>query len=272
MKGWLIYNKKGYERNGWFANELIKYLGCRLIIAEELEFGVNNGVYFKYRGEDILPPPYAVQRSVYPILSSTLELGGTRVFNSSRVCEICNDKRKTHLFATRLNIPTLRTAFSAGDFLSSPFLPSVVKGASGHGGNEVFYAEDKAQLEKALSNIKDKGLLFQTMATDVGIDKRVYILGGKVLATVKRQAREGFKSNFSLGGEAFLSDLSPKEKEIADKLVAHLKPDFVGVDFIYNEGEPYLNEVEDIVGTRMLYSLTDINSAKVYAEYILDNI
>jgi len=49
-------------------------------------------------------------------------------------------------------------------------------------------------------------------------------------------------------------------------------PDFVGIDFIFSDGKPYLNEIEDVVGTRMLYKLTDLDPAKMYIEYIADRV
>lgn len=274
MTGWLIYDKKGYERNKWFAGELVKYLACRLIIAEELEFGIDGGCYFKYRGEAVTRPDYAVQRSIYPLLSMALEQSGVRVFNSVGVCEICNDKRRTHLLAAQLGIPTTKTAFSDKKFLSVPQtdMPFVLKSANGHGGSEVFMVNDKAELDTALNSIYSDGVLFQKPVSQLGVDKRVYVLGGSVLAAVERRAKEGFKSNFSLGGSAVLSSVTANEEQIISKMVNAIKPDFVGIDFIYDNGQSVLNEVEDIVGTRMLYELTDIDAAKRYAEYIIKQI
>lgn len=272
MTGWLIYDKKGYERNKWFAGELVKHLSCRLIIAEELEFGVDGGCYFKYRGELAARPDYAVQRSIYPLLSKALEQSGARVFNNADVCEICNDKRRTQLLAAQLGIPTAKTAFSDKKFLNVPWadMPLVLKAADGHGGSEVFMISDKAELDinGALNGICGNGVLFQKPVSQLGVDKRVYVLGGSVLAAVERRAKEGFKSNFSLGGSAALSSVAANEEEIINKVVNAIKPDFVGIDFIYDNGRPVLNEVEDVVGTRMLYELTDIDAAKRYAEYI----
>jgi glutathione synthase/RimK-type ligase-like ATP-grasp enzyme len=45
-------------------------------------------------------------------------------------------------------------------------------------------------------------------------------------------------------------------------------PDFIGVDFVFGDGNVYLNEIEDVVGTRMLYSLTELDPARMYMEYI----
>ena len=44
-------------------------------------------------------------------------------------------------------------------------------------------------------------------------------------------------------------------------------PDFVGIDFLADK-ELIFNEVEDVVGTRMLYETTDKDAARLYSEYI----
>ena len=103
---------------------------------------------------------------------------------------------------------------------------------------------------------------------DRGRDKRVYLLGGKVLACVERHSQRDFRSNFSLGGSAEPADVSDAELRAVRLINGELKPDFVGVDFIYKDGVPLLNEVEDIVGTRMLYELTYIDAVGEYAKYI----
>lgn len=269
MTGWLIYDENGYDRNRWFADRLAQHLGCRTIIVQRLEFGVENGIYYKYEGKLIKRPDYAVQRSIYPLLSQTLEWDGVRVFNSAGVCEICNDKRKTHLLACKLGIPTAKTAFSDKKLINIPQMPFVLKSAAGHGGSEVFMVQNEQQFRYAVDFINEDGILFQRPVSDAGIDKRVYVMGDKILASVERRAKNGFKSNFSLGGSAELSEVSAEEREIVFKMINKLRPDFVGIDFIYDEGRPFLNEVEDIVGTRMLYELTDIDSAENYAQYIL---
>ena len=51
------------------------------------------------------------------------------------------------------------------------------------------------------------------------------------------------------------------------KIIENLEIDFAGIDFIYDEGRPILNEIEDIVGCRMLYKF-NINAAEKYVNYI----
>ena len=48
--------------------------------------------------------------------------------------------------------------------------------------------------------------------------------------------------------------------------------DYAGIDLIYDNGKPVLNEIEDVVGSRMLYNHTDIDTAKLYIKYIKDTL
>lgn len=273
MTGWVIYDKAGYRRNKWFAEKLTEELGkdCRLIIADHLHFGVDGGFFFYYMGERIKAPDYAVQRSIYPVLSDTLEGAGVRVFNSARVSRVCNDKRLTLLLGVSLDLACPRTTFADTAITDFNNFPSVLKSASGHGGQQVFMINSDMEYENAIENFDSRDILFQE-PVDFGRDKRVYLLGGKILACVERHSDSDFRSNFSLGGSATLADVSEEEMK-AVKLIYHsLTPDFVGVDFIYRNGMPLLNEVEDVVGTRMLYELTDIDAVDEYAKYIKGSI
>ena len=101
---------------------------------------------------------------------------------------------------------------------------------------------------------------------------RVYVLGAEILAAVKRTSDTDFRSNFSLGGKAQITEVPDEVKEIIYRVAGDLECDFVGIDFIRHEGEWVLNEIEDVVGTRMLYSLTDIDAARVYMEYIINKM
>ena len=53
------------------------------------------------------------------------------------------------------------------------------------------------------------------------------------------------------------------------RLMQALPMDYAGIDFMFSGGKPVFNEIEDVVGARMLYSLTDIDIADRHAAYIL---
>jgi glutathione synthase/RimK-type ligase-like ATP-grasp enzyme len=98
------------------------------------------------------------------------------------------------------------------------------------------------------------------------------MLGGEILSAAKRTSTSDFRSNFSLGGKAEIVSVPDEVKDVLRTVNTHLGCDFVGVDFIRHDGRWILNEIEDMVGTRMLYSLTDIDAAKEYVEYIIKKV
>ena len=59
---------------------------------------------------------------------------------------------------------------------------------------------------------------------------------------------------------------------VLNRIVEEFDFGLVGIDFIYDEGRPVFNEIEDVVGARMLYSLTDIDIADRYLEFILERL
>ncbi len=274
----LVYDKAGRERNGWFIDELTLKLSShgvnvRLAIAEETFFCIKNGkTCVCEKNGVVLKPDIAVVRTISPLISHHLEQIGVKVFNSAYVSEICNDKRASHLLASSLEIPTLDTVFCDKRRFESNGVryPCVVKSASGHGGNEVFLVSCAEELEACMDRIQQNEFLIQELASDVGRDIRVYVLGGKTLAMMKRSSESDFRSNFSLGGHAERA-YEARLGEYAEKIAEHIKADFIGVDFIFHHGKPYLNELEDAVGTRMLYSLTDIDVCELYAKHIVNS-
>ena len=53
------------------------------------------------------------------------------------------------------------------------------------------------------------------------------------------------------------------------KVINLFSIDYAGIDFLINENnELIFNEIEDSVGARALYELTDINIASLYIEHI----
>ena len=57
-------------------------------------------------------------------------------------------------------------------------------------------------------------------------------------------------------------------EEIVERVCRRLGSDLVGVDFVFLDGRPLLNEIEDAVGCRMLYSLTDLDPARLLMERV----
>lgn len=282
MTGWLIYDKEGAKRNTWFINEVIGYVKKRgavikLMIAQKLVLSVSDsGFCVIYENQKQEKPDFVLNRTIFPFLSRYFEKNGVDVFNCADVSEICNDKRKTHLYLMNKNIPMMETRFFDRRFFecgsSDEFYPCVVKPANGHGGNGVFIVNNYKELNKIVKSYETDEFLLQKIASEKGCDLRVYIIANKITAAVIRKSENDFRSNFSLGGSVSLYSLSESEEKTVKSVMSHFDLAYAGIDFVFDSGEMKLNEIEDVVGARMLYKTCDIAAHELYVDYILNKI
>ncbi len=292
MIGWLLYSEKDVEKNkgyiGFYKEEGIKLnIEIELIIVERLEFGVrNNEHYMLYENVPTIKPDFVISRTIYPLLTKQIESMGIPVFNNSFVSEICNDKAKTYQYVAKLGIKMVDSAFYKGDrihdILSNIEKPTVIKAVAGHGGSQVFLIDkcsndnDSTYVEQnknVIELLERSDFVVQPLTGSKNEDLRVYVIGKKIIAAILRRAKSGFKSNFSLGGEVMLYPLNEEEINIIERIIDIFDFDMVGIDFIIGDnGELIFNEIEDVVGARMLYQCTDINLVAMYLEYILEKL
>ena len=264
VKGILVYTSADAEYNKWFIDHIIEEgrkcnLDIRLVLSDKEEIPDN-----KYS--------FAIVRNRDSKLCKRLEDSNIRCFNSSYVVNIGNDKWEMYKDFNSAGIPVMYTQKTK---LPYPF---VMKPVNGHGGENVYLIKNADEYESVISNIPDDrqgDLIYQVIATEKGRDIRVYVVGGTILTAMERIAvdtEKDFRSNYSLNGNAKEHALTDEELKLAAKVADHIKADFVGIDLIYNNGKPVVNEIEDAVGTRMLYSLTDIDPVREFVAHIADII
>lgn len=278
LKGWILYNREDAKRNeGYiqFHKEEGEKLGIEieLLYIEEIEFGVQfDEWYVLYEGNEVEKPDFAIVRMNYPLLSRQLELMDVPVFNSSFVASICNDKAQTYQYVAKTGIQMVDSKFVHKKFLLSQLnttkRPYVVKSVSGHGGQQVFLVEEGMELTSIYEKLDDH-VVIQPLASRRKQDLRVYVIGNEIVAAVLRTGQDGFKSNFSLGGKAELYTLEDDEKEIVEKIIDLFDFGLAGIDFIIGDNGAFIfNEIEDVVGSRMLYNCSKINIVERYLSYI----
>lgn len=250
---WILYDRDDLMVNGFFAGRL-------------LESASDLGMCSRIVTTDDIPnetPDAVINRSRHWRLAESFEKRGSIVFNGSEVSRICNDKLETYRMADSVGIPHLPVSIPGGDLPPGP--PWVVKSRTGHGGSEVFEADSVDDLEEICGSTDSP--LIQTFGTP-GRDMRVYVLGGSILSAVMRSNDTDFRANYKLGGRAEICDIPEEAEEIVERVCDRLHPDFVGIDFVFDGGKAVLNEIEDAVGTRMLYSLTSLDAAALLAGHV----
>ncbi len=302
MVAWIIYFRDAAIYNKKYIHFYIEEgakldIEVKLILVEDLEFGVKNSIWFmRYKHKEIEKPDFVINRAIYPLLSKQFECMGIRVFNNSYVSEICNDKARTYQYLAQTGIKMVDSSFyrncQVKEVLSKVDESTVIKAVEGHGGRQVFLVEPSEVLEyepdsesdddmENSISIKNKNDIMNGLeCSDVVVqpligrkhqDLRVYVIGKEIVAAVLRTAREGFKSNFSLGGEVRLYQLSEDEVAIVNIIMKQFEFGLVGIDFIIgDEGELIFNEIEDVVGARMLYQCSEINLVERYLKFIMN--
>lgn len=271
MTGWILYKKEDACKNRGYID---------LFTAKAKEYDINLAcIYLEDLVFDHLStarelPDFVINRSRSADAAAFFETKNCRVFNPSVVSRICNHKMLTYQFMQKHQIPIMETVYTQEDAASLGF-PIVVKPACGHGGDMVSLVKDVKELKNIICQIHEKygsdsDIVYQKCASDTARDLRVYILNKKVLACMLRQGvnHSDIRSNYSLGGQATFVTLNDEEEAYVMQIVNLLPFDCVGIDFIYHNGHPVFNEIEDAVGARMLYANTDIDLVSDYMKYI----
>lgn len=210
-------------------------------------------------------PAFVINRTRDWRLADWFEKSGIRVYNSSLVAKLGNDKLAAYDYMEQKGIPVMPYLRHTDKTL--PWYPAVVKACQGHGGTQVDWISDEAawQKWKQLACKTEEAYVVQQAVSDIGKDVRVYIVGNRIAACVLRTSRTDFRSNYCLGGEVSLYTLSQAERELVKKTVDGLPIGMAGIDFIFHHGKMIFNEIEDVAGARGLYALSDYD---IIDEYI----
>lgn len=279
MKAWLIYHKKDAMENhsyiDWFIEEANKQqVDLKLIYRETLQIGIKKNKPVIYVDEKYCPKPdFVIIRVMEPTLQLQFEAMTIPTFNDSYVAQICNHKSLTYLEMSNLNIPIVPTYFLTKQALSKEpplSFPFVVKEATGRGGQQVFLIKNKSQWEQASEKLYTNDILVQsTEGIHLGKDVRVFVIGTEIVAAVLRENDHDFRANFKLGGKASLFHLTPDMQKMIHNIINHFEFGLVGIDFLlHKDGHLIFNEIEDVVGSRILSETTNINLLEKYIAFI----
>lgn len=274
MTGYMIYEKNDAQKNKMYV-EMHKEAFADFGV--DIKLVLTDKIYKEYKME-LGKPDFVINRSRDYIISKEYEKIGIRVFNSSEVTRIANNKGLTYKFL-KGKVPFVPTEYEKLMLISGVNVnnnlisyPYVLKSCSGHGGSQVFMINSNDDEEIAIKKIENDKFVKQQCCTDLGKDVRVYIIGNKVVAAVLRTSEKSFKSNYSLGGNVSLYDLNETERKYVDTITQMLPMDFAAIDFIFNNGQAAFNEIEDAAGARMLYSISDIDIVKMQVEYMMKEL
>jgi len=153
--------------------------------------------------------------------------------------------------------------------------PVVIKLLEGTQGVGVVLAETRQAAESVIEAFRglDANFLVQEFVKEAGgADIRCLVIGGKVVAAMKRQGKEGeFRSNLHRGGSAQLVKLTPEERSTAVRASRILGLNVAGVDLLRSNHGPVVMEVNSSPGLEGIETATGKDVASMIVEFIEKN-
>lgn len=153
--------------------------------------------------------------------------------------------------------------------------PLVVKLLEGTQGIGVVLAETQKAAESVIEGfmgVKANILVQEYIKEAGGADIRCLVIGGKVVASMKRQAAAGeFRSNLHRGGSASLIRITPEERSTAVRAAKIMGLNLAGVDLLRSNHGPVVMEVNSSPGLEGIEKATGKDIAGQIIEYIEKN-
>ncbi len=149
--------------------------------------------------------------------------------------------------------------------------PLIIKLLESTQGKGVVLAETNKAAESVINAFKsvNTNILVQEFIKEAnGQDIRCFVVNGKVVASMQRQAEKGeFRANIHQGGKASIIKITPEEKRLALKAAKVLNLAVAGVDIIRSNKGPLLLEVNSSPGLEGIENATgkDIANTMIMA-------
>jgi len=153
--------------------------------------------------------------------------------------------------------------------------PLVIKLLEGTQGIGVVLAETQKAGEsviEAFMGLRANILVQEFIKEAGGADIRCLVIGDKVVAAMRRQAKEGeFRSNLHRGGTAELVRITPEERSTAVRAARIMGLNVAGVDILRSNHGPVVMEVNSSPGLEGIEAATGKDIAGTIVEFIEKN-
>jgi ribosomal protein S6--L-glutamate ligase len=199
------------------------------------------------------------------------EMAGTYSVNPSQAITRSRDKLHSMqlLARARVGLPVTGYAHATQDITGLLDLvggpPVVVKLLEGTQGLGVVLAETKKAAESVIGAFRqlDANILVQEFVKEAkGADLRAIVVGGKVVAAMRRKGAPGdFRSNLHRGGTAELVRLTAGERATAVKAARTMGLHVAGVDLLQADRGPVVLEVNSSPGLEGIERTSTIDVA-----------
>jgi len=153
--------------------------------------------------------------------------------------------------------------------------PAVIKLLEGTQGIGVVLTETQQAAEsviEAFMGLRVNILVQEFIKEAGGSDLRCFVIGEKVVAAMKRQAKVGeFRSNLHRGGSAALVRITPEERSTAVRAARTMGLNVAGVDILRSHHGPVVMEVNSSPGLEGIETATGKDVAGTIIQFVETN-
>lgn len=260
--------------------DIINTLRCYMNIASRRPEIYYNGD--KLTGYDAVIPRIGASVTFYGLaVLRQFEMMGVYPLNESVAIGRSRDKLRSMQLLARDGIGLPVTTFAHDPKQTDEVLklaggaPIVIKLLEGTQGLGVVLADTDRSATSVVEAFRASGtnILLQEFIKEAGgTDIRAIVVGGKVIAAMKRTGAEGdFRSNLHRGGSAQLIKLSPEERSTAVRAAKTMGLSVCGVDMLRANHGPVVMEVNSSPGLEGVEKATGLDVAGKIIEFIEKN-
>lgn len=232
-------------------------------------------------GYDVVVPRIGTNITEYGLaVVNQFEMQGAAVVNRSQAIARARDKLRSLQLMMHHNVDLPRTVFARTPKQLDRLLkavggpPVIVKLTQGTHGVGVMIAESRESLEAMLETFFAMGqniLIQEFVEESKGRDIRAFVIGNRVVAAMRREARIGeFRANVHRGGTARAVALSPSYEKVALQATKIMGLQVAGVDMLESQAGPKVLEVNASPGFEGLERATRKDVAGQLVAYAAD--
>lgn len=271
--------KEAAEERG-HTLDIIDTLRCYMNIATRRPEVYYNGE--KLTGYDAVIPRIGASITFYgTAVLRQFEMMGVYPLNESVAIGRSRDKLRSMQLMARDGIGLPVTTFAHDPKQTEEVLklaggaPIVIKLLEGTQGIGVVLADTDRSAKSVVEAFRgaDVHILLQEFIKEAGgADIRAIVVGGKVVAAMKRKGAEGeFRSNLHRGGSASVVRLTPEERATAVRAAKSMGLNACGVDMLRSNHGPVIMEVNSSPGLEGVEKATGKDIAAMIIEYLEKN-
>jgi ribosomal protein S6--L-glutamate ligase len=209
------------------------------------------------------------------------EMQGVYPLNESVAIGRSRDKLRALQILAREGIGLPVTAFAHGPRKAEDVIkevggaPVVIKLLEGTQGVGVILAETEASAKSIIEafSAANVNIMVQEFIREAsGSDVRAFVIGGEVVAAIKRIGRAGeFRANIHRGATAIRVELTHEERQIAQRAAAAVGLNVSGVDLVRSERGPLVMEVNSSPGLEGIEGATGLDVASLIISFLEQN-